>query len=106
MNLLLPTGVLAVENACSGLRSLIALIALGALFAYLSRRLLWRRVLLFALALPIAVAANLVRISALCVYAGLAGVEQAAGMFHTVGGYVLFALAFVMLGICKKVLRC
>lgn len=106
VNLLLPSGVLAVENACSGLRSLVALMALGALFGYLSRGRLWRRLLLFALALPIAVFANVIRISALCVYAGLAGVEEATGVFHDVGGYVLFALAFLMLAICKKVLRC
>jgi exosortase len=106
VNLLLPDGVLAVENACSGLRSLIALLALGALFAYLSRGVIWRRIVLFLLAVPIAVIANVLRISGLCIYAGLTSVEQAAGAFHLVGGYVLFALAFLMLAGSKKVLRC
>ena len=106
VNLILPDGVLAVENACSGLRSLIALLALGALFAYLSQGPIWRRGILFALALPIAVFANMLRISALGVYAGLTNVEQAAGLFHQIGGYVLFALAFLLLTACKRVLRC
>jgi exosortase len=106
VNLLLPDGVLAVDNACSGLRSLIALVALGALFAYLSHGAFWRRGLLFLLALPIAVVANVLRISGLCVYAGLTSVERAAGVFHDVGGYMLFALAFLMLAACKRVLRC
>ena len=106
VNMLFPDGVLAVENACSGLRSMIALLALGALFAYFSRGSLWRRVALFALALPIAVAANVLRVAALCVYAGLTSVSQAAGLFHDAGGYALFVLAFLMLGATKKVLRC
>ncbi|MBD3161503.1 MAG: exosortase [Candidatus Eisenbacteria bacterium] len=106
VNLLFPEGTLAVENACSGLRSMIALLALGALFAYFSRGVLWRRILLFAIALPIAVAANVLRIATLCVYAGVAGVSQAAGLFHDVGGYALFLLAFLMLAAGKKVLRC
>lgn len=106
VNLVFAEGVLAVENACSGLRSMIALLALGALFAYFSRGTLWKRVLLFGLALPIAVAANVLRISALCIYAGVAGVSKAAGLFHDVGGYALFLLAFLMLAGVKKGLRC
>ena len=106
VNLLLPDGVLAVENACSGLRSLIALLALGALFAYLSHGSVWRRGLLLLLALPIAVLANLLRISGLCIFAGLTSVERAAGAFHEIGGYVLFAIAFLLLAGCKRVLRC
>lgn len=106
VNLHFTDGVLAVENACSGLRSLMALLALGALFAYWAKGPLWARLLLFALSLPIAVIANLIRVSALCVYAGLSGVDKAAGAFHDVGGYVLFALAFLLLSGCKRILRC
>jgi exosortase len=106
VNLHFTDGVLAVENACSGLRSLMALLALGALFAYLATGPVWSRILLFLLALPIAVIANLMRVSGLCVYAGMAGVDKAAGVFHDIGGYVLFALAFVLLTCCKRILRC
>ncbi|MBM3285752.1 MAG: exosortase/archaeosortase family protein [Candidatus Eisenbacteria bacterium] len=106
VNLLFPGGTLEVENACSGLRSLVALLALGALFAYLAHRGVVRRVVLFALALPIAVAANVVRIAALCVYAGIAGPQEAAGAFHTAGGYALFLIAFAMLVVSKGLLRC
>lgn len=106
VNLLFPRGVLAVENACSGLRSLVALMALGALVAYLARGPLWRRVLLFLLALPIAVFANTLRIAALCVYAGLVGPSQAAGAFHKIGGYALFAIAFLILALARRLLRC
>ncbi len=106
VNLVFPGGVLSVENACSGLRSLVALMALGALFAYLAQGPLWKRLLLFALALPIAVLANVIRISALCVYAGMGDLHGAAGLFHEVGGFALFGIAFLLLLLCRRVLRC
>jgi exosortase len=106
VNLLFPGGILAVENACSGLRSLVALMALGTLFGYLAPGAIWKRVLLFLLALPIAVFANTVRIAALCVYAGLAGPTEAAGSFHKIGGYALFAIAFLLLALARRILRC
>jgi exosortase len=106
VNLLFPGGTLAVENACSGLRSLVALMALGALVAYLARGAVWRRGLLFLLALPIAVVANTARIATLCVYAGLVGPSTAAGAFHKIGGYALFAIAFLLLALARRILRC
>jgi exosortase len=106
VNLVFPGGVLSVENACSGLRSLVALMALGALFAYLAQGPLWKRLLLFACALPIAVLANVLRISALCIYAGVGSVQGAAGLFHEVGGYALFGVAFLLLLLCRRVLKC
>lgn len=106
VNMIFPGGTLSVENACSGLRSLIALLALGALFAYLASGQVWKRVLLLVLALPIAVIANTLRITALCVYASVGSVQGAAGVFHDVGGYALFAIAFLLLIASRRILRC
>lgn len=106
MDLYFPSGMLTVEGACSGLNSLIALLALGALFAYFSNCPLWRRWLLFFLSAPVALAANIVRITSLCVYAALTTAERAAGLFHDIGGFVLFAVALVVLGLLKEALRC
>ena len=60
---------LVIGDPCSGLRSLIALTAFGALFAYVSRVSLWRRWALFFLAIPCALAANFTRILALTLIA-------------------------------------
>jgi exosortase len=106
VNLVFPGGVLSVENACSGLHSLVALMALGAIFGYMAQGPFWKRASLFVLALPIAVLANVVRISGLCVYAGLGNVQSAGGLFHEIGGYALFAIAFVLLLGCRRLLRC
>lgn len=106
MDLFFPTGTLTIEGACSGLHSLIALMALGSLFAYLGEGPLWRRWVLFLLSVPVALAANIVRITSLCVYAAMTSTQQATGLFHTIGGFVLFGVALLALGACKKVLRC
>lgn len=106
VDLLFPQGVLRVEGACSGLRSLVAMLALGALMGYLSNGAIWKRVALVLLTLPIAVFANILRVSALCIYAGLVSVSGAAGTFHEIGGYALFAVAFLLLSLGRRVLRC
>jgi len=106
MDLYFPSGTLTVENACSGMNSLISLMALGALFAHVGEGTAWRRWLLFASAIPVAIAANVVRITSLCVYASLTSTDQASGVFHDVGGFVLFGVALVLLSIIKRMLRC
>ncbi len=106
MDLLFPNGSMTIEGACSGLNSLIALMALGALFVHLGRGPLWRRLILFVLSVPVALAANLVRITSLCVYAGLTNTERATGLFHDIGGFVLFGVALLILFSVKKALRC
>jgi exosortase len=106
MDLYFPTGVMAIEGACSGLNSLIALMALGALFAYLGTGATWRRVVLFLMSVPVALAGNIVRITSLCVYAGLTDTTRATGLFHDIGGFVLFGFSLTALFLLKRWLRC
>ncbi len=106
MDLYLPTGIMTIEGACSGLNSLIALLALGALFAYLGTGAAWRRWLLFACSIPVALAGNIVRITSLCVYAGLTDTTRATGLFHNIGGFVLFGFALLAMLLLKRLLRC
>jgi exosortase len=106
MDLYLPTGVMTIEGACSGLNSLIALMALGALFAYLGTGAVWRRWVLFLLSVPVALAGNIVRITSLCVYAGLTDTTRATGLFHNIGGFVLFGFALGAMFLLKRLLRC
>jgi len=105
MTIHMPGGSLRIADPCSGLRSLIALVALGALFAFLTRGPLWKRIVLFLAALPLAVFANIVRISILCVVADIWGVETATGLFHDFSGFFLFMIAFVGLAIVRAALR-
>lgn len=105
MTIHMPGGSLRIADPCSGLRSLVALVALGALFAFLSRGPLWKRIVLFLSAFPLAVVANIARISVLCVVADVWGVETATGLFHDFSGFFLFMIAFVGLAIVRALLR-
>lgn len=105
MSLFLAGGELRVENPCSGLRSLIALLATGAVFAYLQTGGVWRRALLFLSAIPVAMVANVVRITLLLLVAHYVGVKQATGRFHDISGFVLYAVALAGLLIVRRVLR-
>jgi exosortase len=93
----LANTTLEVAEACSGIRSLISLLALGATYAYFTQRGFWRRGLLFISAVPIAIVANAGRVAGTGVLAHFFGEGVAQGFFHTFSGWLLFATAFILL---------
>jgi exosortase len=92
-------GSFAIDVAapCSGLRSLFALMALTAAYAYLSQRTWPRRALLFALSIPIAIAGNVMRILSICLVAAVASSEFATGFYHDYSGYIVFIVAIALM---------
>jgi len=86
-----------VAIACSGLKSVIAMTALGALFAYFIAGPLWKRFLIFAASVPAALLANSFRIWLTLVLARSLGPGTADGFFHTASGVVVFLIALLML---------
>jgi EpsI family protein len=87
---------LIIGEVCGGLRSLIALLAFGALMAYLSRARVGARWFLVLMAPLIAMIANILRIFLLCMIAYFYGSKTAAGTVHDVSGFGIFAVAFVL----------
>lgn len=90
---------LVIENVCSGLRSLISLLWFAAIFAAICPLKCLGRLLLLALALPIAVGCNVIRITALSLAAHSYGV-QAAGpgsWLHHISGAMVFVMAMALL---------
>ncbi len=102
-----PLGIdqLQVGDVCGGLRSLIALLAFGALMAYLSKTQSWAKILLLAVSPFIAVIANVFRIFLLCIVGYFWGSEIAAGTVHDVSGYMIFVVAFAMFFGLEMLLR-
>jgi exosortase len=97
----LPQTSLEVAEACSGIRSLSAFLALGALLAHSMRIPVWGRCLVFLLTIPLSVAANAVRVWGSGLGAYLIGPRAAEGLVHELFGLVVFATAlglFVLLG--------
>jgi len=89
---------LEVADACSGLRSLIALITLGYCVAFLMGvQRGARRWLLLAVSVPIAVITNVVRISGICYVAESSGVYYASTSGHEILRWAAWGVAFGLL---------
>ena len=93
----LATTQLFVEQACSGLRSLMALVTLGVIFAYFFRKTLAERLIIVASAIPIAILVNAFRVALTGVLTHHFGQEAASGWIHQTEGMFTFAIAMVIL---------
>ena len=96
---------LMIGEVCGGLRSLIALLAFGALMAYLSKTRPWARLVVLLMAGPFAVIANVFRIFLLCAIGYNFGSGVAAGSLHDVSGYLIFVIAFLLFFTLETQLR-
>ncbi len=94
----LPGRRLFVTEACSGLRSLTALLSLGVLIGGLWLQSVPSRVLLVALAIPVAIAVNAVRVFMTGFLVYFADPKLGEGFMHLTEGWLLFVVAFVILG--------
>lgn len=102
----LARGTFVVGAPCSGLRSIVALLTLTVILAYVVRGPTWARLLLVVMAIPIALAANLVRLSALFWVADTFGPEVGLGYYHYLSSPLLFVVAFAWLIVMAWSLRC
>lgn len=88
---------LEVAEACSGIRSLMSLVALAIIYGYLMEKRLWVRWILAFASVPIAVAANSVRIIGTGLLVQYWDPEKAEGYFHASWGWIIFVISLVML---------
>lgn len=96
---------LLVEDACAGLNSLVSLSAIGLFYVYMLRGSNWRySMLLLALVLPVAVAANMVRVAALVLITWYMGNAAAQGYLHNFAGMVTFVSALLLIFLVDKML--
>lgn len=102
--IMLAHTTLEVAEACSGLRSLLSLLALGTVYGYFSQDVMWKRWLLVILSIPIAIIANAARVTGTGILAHYFGAESAEGFYHTFEGWLVFVVAFVLLFICGVIL--
>ena len=91
--LVLPTYSLEVVEACSGIRSLMSLIALAVAYGYFVEQRLWARITLVVMMLPIAVASNALRVVGAGVVTYFWGPQYAEGFFHFFQGWLIFVSA-------------
>jgi exosortase len=96
--ILLPGHRLFVTEACSGLRSLTALLSLAVLLGGMWLRMPLGRILLIALAVPVAILINGVRVFLTGFLVYFVSPEFGEGFMHLTEGWVLFLVSFGILG--------
>lgn len=96
---------LQVVEACSGIRSLMALATLSVTYAYFAESYWWRRIVLVAAVIPIAIIANAARVAGTGVMAHYKGVEAAEGFMHSFSGWLVFIVAMLMLLAVARVMN-
>jgi exosortase len=95
--IMFPATTLEVADACSGIRSLISLIAMAVAYAFFIKTTNTRRWIIIFSAVPIAIFTNALRVFVTGVLAQHWGAQAAEGFFHEFAGMVVFGLAIVML---------
>ncbi len=88
---------LEVAEACSGLRSLLALVTTGIVFGYFFGKSKLQRVLVVLSSVPIAIAVNAARVAGTGWLAYHYGADVAQGYYHEFEGFGMFLLAFGLL---------
>lgn len=92
VNISVPEYSFEVAIPCSGLKSLITMTALAALYAYLLDARPWQRAAVMASSVPVALLANSVRVTLILLLARSLGERAAEGFFHTFSGAVVFLI--------------
>ena len=88
---------LEVVEACSGIRSLMTLMALAVAYGYLVSPRRWVRYVLVALMVPIAIVTNAIRIMGAGILARHFGPAAAEGFLHEFSGWAIFVVAVLLM---------
>lgn len=96
---------LLVADACSGMRSIINLMALIVLYVYLQKMSVSRIVLILASIIPIALIANTIRVTALALITFHYGDMAGQSFYHDISGIVVFVIALTSVISLDKLLQ-
>jgi len=89
-----------VADPCSGLRSLLAMTALTAVYAFFTQKTLLKKWLLFFASIPLALAGNCARILSIIIVSAAFGEKAALKIYHDYSGYIMFVVAVsLMVGV-------
>ncbi len=96
---------LEVADACSGIRSLMSMIALGVAYAYIFQNNQLKRLILVLFIVPITIVTNVARVTGTGILSHYVGPAAASGFFHEFAGIVVFLVAFAMFISVATILR-
>lgn len=81
-----------IAEGCSGVRSLMALMLVSAVYAHLTQKQLWKKIVLFACSVPLAILGNCLRVASIVIVAEYISPTLAAKAYHEWSGFVFFLL--------------
>lgn len=94
-----------IDEGCSGIRSLMAIAMLSAVYGHLSQNRLWKKLAIFAAALLFAIIGNTGRLVSIIVIARVFGQDLAGGPYHMISGYLSFPFAIAAMLLFGKLLN-
>ena len=103
--IMFPSTTLEVADACSGIRSLISLLAIAVAYSFLMKTSNVRHWIIIFSAIPIAVATNALRVIVTGILAQWWGAKAAEGFFHEFAGMAVFVLAMAILVLFGELMR-
>jgi exosortase len=102
--IVLPAMALEVAEACSGIRSLLSLTTLAIIYGYFMESRIWIRIALALASVPIAVAANSLRIVGTGLLVQYWDPSKGEGFFHAFSGWLIFVVSLTMLYLLHELL--
>lgn len=91
-------GTLDVEHACSGMRLMVTMTALGVAMAFVNERPLWHRMIMILACIPIAIFCNIIRVTTTGFLIVFGREELARGFWHMMLGLGMLFIAFGLYG--------
>ena len=95
----------SIDEGCSGIRSLMAIAMLSALYAHFTQDRLWKKLAIFAAAIVFALIGNTGRLVSIMVMARFFGQDLAGGPYHWISGYLSFPFALGAMYLFGKLLN-
>ncbi|MEP6820917.1 MAG: exosortase/archaeosortase family protein [Chthoniobacterales bacterium] len=94
-----------IAEGCSGIRSLIAMVMITAIYVHIVEKQLWKKVTIFALSILFAIIGNAGRIFTIIIIAKLGFPGFAGGLYHDYSGFVFFPIAIGFMLLTSKLLN-
>lgn len=95
-----------IAEGCSGIRSLLALSLIAIVYAEMTLKQFWQKIVLFVLSVPLAVFANMLRVASIVVVAKLWNPDIAGSIYHDYSGFIFFPIGLLGVIACGKLLAC
>ena len=93
----IPVGNFEVAEACSGIRYILATLALGTLYAYLHYQKMYKRWIFIAFSLVLPIIANGVRAYGIITIAYYSDMKHAVGVDHIIYGWLFFGVVIALM---------